>query len=275
MRDARGRITGGVGLVEDVTERVTAGNSLRESEENYRQLVDNANEAIFVAQDGVFAFANPKVVELSGYSREELTMKPFSSLIHPDDRDTLLDRHRRRMNGEAVQPSYPFRMVTRDGSVRWVYIHVVTVSWEGRPAAMGFLLDITESVSARAELQETESRYRLLAENAGDIIFTMDEHVRFTYISPSVTRMRGWTVEEAMAQSPADALTPASYELAMKTLADALDRGMRGEHAMPGEVTLELEETCKDGSTVWTAGSSRVSWASPGTSRSAGRPRRP
>ncbi len=109
-----------------------------------------------------------------------------------------------------------------------------------------------ERDEAIEQLRASEARYRLLAENASDIIFTLDMNLRFTYISPAVTRIRGFTVEEAMAQTPAEALTPESLEVAMRVLQEELEREARGNGKPFRTRTLELEETCKDGSTVWT-----------------------
>jgi len=101
-------------------------------------------------------------------------------------------------------------------------------------------------------LEESEERYRLLAENANDIIFTMDTNLRFTYASPSVERIRGFSVKEALAQSPLDVLTPASLDLAL----NIFDEERRIEESGRGDPsrtkTLELEVRCRDGSTIWT-----------------------
>jgi PAS domain S-box-containing protein len=105
---------------------------------------------------------------------------------------------------------------------------------------------------ALAGARQSEKRYRLLAENANDIIFTMDLNLRFTYISPSVTRMRGYSVEEAMAQTVLEVLTPTSLELAMKVFQEELGDEARKPGDLSRSHTLELEEICKDGSTVWT-----------------------
>jgi PAS domain S-box-containing protein len=100
-------------------------------------------------------------------------------------------------------------------------------------------------------LQRMEDCYRLLAENVSDVIFTLDLNLRYTYCSPSVERLRGYTVEEVMAQTPERLLTPASYQLAKNTLETELVR----ERAKPGASSepqiLELELARKGGGTVW------------------------
>ena len=100
-------------------------------------------------------------------------------------------------------------------------------------------------------LQRTKDRYQLLAENVSDVIFTLDLNLRYTYCSPSVERLRGYTAAEVMSQTLEQVLTPASYQVASKMLEEAL----AGQRANPGlsfePQTLELELTRKGGGTVW------------------------
>ncbi len=105
---------------------------------------------------------------------------------------------------------------------------------------------------AEEALRESEERYRLLADNVTDVIWIRDMNLRFTYISPSVTKMTGYSVEEAMAFSLEDVYTPASIEVARNALAKELAIEKMG-NADPFRVrTLELEGFCKDGSMIWT-----------------------
>jgi two-component system, cell cycle sensor histidine kinase and response regulator CckA len=127
----------------DVTERKRAEEALRTSEEKYRLVVENAHDAIFIAQDGFLKFPNPRLTSITNYSPEELTQKPFMEFIHPDDRELVLTRHQRRLGGEKVPDTYSFRVLGKSGDVLWVELSAVLINWEGRPASLNFMRDIT------------------------------------------------------------------------------------------------------------------------------------
>jgi two-component system NtrC family sensor kinase len=150
MRNEKGEIIGFRGVSRDVTERRKAEQALKQSEERYRQLTENASEAIVVAQDGEIKYINPKGAELSGYSVEEMVSLPFAKFIHPDDMVVVADRYARRLAGEPVPQIYDFRIIRKDGHVRWGTFNAVPISWEDKPAVLCFISDITE----RKEMDE-------------------------------------------------------------------------------------------------------------------------
>ena len=144
------------GIVRDISERKAAEEALRESEERYRLLVENANDAIFIIEDGIIKFPNLKTEEMTGYSEKELSEIPFINIIHPDDREMILKRRRKRLLGEKPPSTYSFRMINKSGDELLVQINTVLIAWEGRPATINFIRDITEQKRLEAQLQQAQ-----------------------------------------------------------------------------------------------------------------------
>jgi len=144
LYDEYDKIQGIVFLAHDITERKLIEDALRTSEEKYRRVVDNANEAIFVAQNGILKFANLRAMQISGYSEEELTSKPFIEFVFQDDRQMVAERHQRRLQGEDLTNSYVARIINKQMDVRWVELNIVPIVWEGNPATLNFMEDITD-----------------------------------------------------------------------------------------------------------------------------------
>jgi two-component system, cell cycle sensor histidine kinase and response regulator CckA len=146
------QIAGAIANAELFSQSRTIAEALRESENKYRTLVENANDAIFIAQDGMIKFPtfrmpNPKFSHVTGYSPEELSEAPattsFLQFIHPEDQKWVLERHLKRLRGEEVPSVYSFRLINKKGETVWVQINSVTTTWEGRPASLNFLRDIS------------------------------------------------------------------------------------------------------------------------------------
>jgi len=157
ITDSTGNRAGFRGIARDVTERWEAEKALRDSEEKYRLLVDNATDAIFIAQDTKVKFPNRRTREILGYNEEELKNISFVEFIHPEDRDKVLDYHVRRLRGENNLPStYTFRVMNRFGREYFVELNAVIVEWEGRPATLNFVRDLTEQKRLEASLHQAQ-----------------------------------------------------------------------------------------------------------------------
>jgi two-component system cell cycle sensor histidine kinase/response regulator CckA len=198
--------------------RKRAEEALRESEEKYRNLFENANEAMFVAQDGWLVFLNPRTAMMAGHSAEELLSRPFIDFIHQDDREMVIDRHIRRMKGDELPHIYSFRIIHEDGSVRWVELNAVLINWHGNIATLNFMSDITERKRMEEALQESEERFRSLIQSLSDMIFIIDKSGQFTYESPSVSRVLGYQPGYFIGKSPFTHIHPDDIDQAVKDL---------------------------------------------------------
>lgn len=195
------------GIATDITDLVRAEENYRQSEEKYRTLVENAGEAIFIAQQGMLKFVNKKTETLSGYSKEELIAKPFHELIHKDDQALVLDHHFKRLKGMKMPPRYSFRIINRSGEARWVELNAVLVDWQGEPASLNFLHDITGRKRAEEALEkrilaltmpldEAESIKFEDLFNLEDIQRLQDEFAAATGVASIITHTDGTPITE-------------------------------------------------------------------------------
>ena len=116
----------------------------------------NADEAIFIAQDEVIKFPNPKTLEMTGYSAEELAGVPFTDLIHPEDRGKVLERYFDRLRGGTPPETVPFRIRVKTGEEIWVRLTAVRIDWEGRPGVLCFLRDITKERNLETQFLQSQ-----------------------------------------------------------------------------------------------------------------------
>src|SRR5271157_4283697 len=129
IRDTQGNLIGAVETLQDITDRKETEKALIESEEKYRLVVENVGEAICIARDGMLKFINREAVDIMGYSEEILTSRPFIEFIHPSDRQMTLEIYRKKMKGDKDPPTFYFRVVAEDGTVKWIEVHATPISW--------------------------------------------------------------------------------------------------------------------------------------------------
>jgi len=230
-------------LNKEIAERELAEESLRESEEKYRTLFKNAGEAIYVAQDGKIKFPNPKTEELYGYSKEELNSKPFTYFIHEEDQDMVSERHEKRLKGEVLPATYPFRIVNKAGDTRWVEINAVPFSWDDRPATLCFLKDITEHKQAEEKMWESDERYTALFERSRDCVYVHDFEGNFIDANEAALNMLGYEKEEIPSVNFAALLSPDEIPRALEALEEVKKNGF-------DRTLREFRLKCKNGEYV-------------------------
>jgi len=147
----------------------------REAEENYRSVVENAYEGIVVAQDEKVVFWNDRTLELTGYSAAELSSASFLEFIHPDDRSMVLSEHVRRLSGEVAASRYNIRFLAKDGQCRWAIIGSTQIKWEGRPASLAIISDITQLKKAEEDVR-----------NQREVLARLDRTAALEHLSGSI-----------------------------------------------------------------------------------------
>ena len=192
----------GLVALREVTDRKRAEERLLASQESNRLLIENASEGIVVIQDGVLKFANPKTEELFGCTAQELILRPVADVIHPEDRQAVMEQHLKRLSGEEVALVYQFRIVDKAGNTKWVELNGVLLSWGERPADLCFLRDVTQRKVAEEALHQSEERFRNLVENTSDWVWEVDTTGVYTYVGPRVRNMLGYDPEEVVGKTP-------------------------------------------------------------------------
>lgn len=251
IKDGRGELVGVVVVFHDIIERRMTEEALKESEERYRSLFEESRDAIYITtRKGRFVIANQSTLDLFGFSTEEMLRLNIGDLyVHAEERKNFQEEIER----EGSVRDYEIKLRNKKGTeLDCLLTSTVRKDKFGTILRyQGIIRDITERKLAEEALRKSEARYRLLAENVTDIIWVMDLNLKFTYITPSITHMLGYSVEEAM-QIKLDALlTPASYSLAMKVFSEEfMNEKAEGADLLRSR-SLELELICKDGSNVW------------------------
>jgi len=148
MVDADGRPSGFKGIARDVTERQMA-------EEQYRVVADSSQTGVYILQDGVACFVNPHIGRYSGYTDEELLGSRFMNFVHPEDRATVKEKSRQMLKGSLKTP-YEYRIVVKNGEIKWLLETVTSISFRGKRSILGNSVDITEQKKAESERRNLE-----------------------------------------------------------------------------------------------------------------------
>ncbi len=230
----------------------TAQAAVREGEEKYRVLVENAGEAIFVSREGSLKFTNKKLEELTGYTREELASKPLEELCHPEDRALVVEHRSQHKQGMEVPLTHSFRIIHRSGEARWVELNVAVIEWEGEYAVLNFARDITERKQAEEEIRRLSEFLESIIDNASVWLHVRAMDHRVLVWNTAAENISGYSKEEVVGSDQVwERLYP---EDAYREELTARSKRVIEEQ----EVLNEYETTirCKDGSQktmVWYA----------------------
>ncbi len=211
------------GLTIDITDWKNDQEALQRSEEKFRLVVENANEGIVVIQDGRYKFINDCMLEIFKMSREEALSSELMSIVHPDDRQMLLDRIDKRLAGRPVEDSVVHRLINTQGDLRWVETRGVLSDWEGRPASIAFAIDITDRVRIEEDLKHSKEELDTIIKHSNELFYIHDSDHKLTYVSPTSIDILGYTPDEMMIRwtelATDNPLNRQGFEITEKTIA--------------------------------------------------------
>ncbi|OGO17646.1 MAG: hypothetical protein A2Z15_01575 [Chloroflexi bacterium RBG_16_50_11] len=189
-------------VVTDITEQKQAEEALRHSELKYSSLVERSNDGIIVVENGILQFINAKMAEMTGFTREEAVGRNFTEFSPPEERALLMEVHTKRMTGENVTTNYETTVVARDGHRILTEVNAGLITYEGRPAVMAIIRDITERKRTDEALRESEEKFsKAFHASPQQIIITRASDNITLEVNESYTRISGFTREETVGRT--------------------------------------------------------------------------
>ncbi|MBN8580994.1 MAG: PAS domain S-box protein [Anaerolineae bacterium] len=250
-----------IAFMQDISERKKAEERLRDSEARFRLLFETMVQGVvFQSKIGEVVLANPAAERLLGLTSDQMqgrtSMDPRWRTIYEDGSDLPGQEHPAMIalrTGQEVRNVVLGVFNPQINDYRWIIVHAVPQFKNGEEEPYQVYTtfdDVTDRKRADQALKASEIRYRLLAENISDVIWILDiNKMRFRYVSPSVERLRGYTVDEVLQQDLSEALTLQSFQLLQEKLPTYVQEYLDGKI---GFHINEVEQPCKDGSTIWT-----------------------
>lgn len=168
---------------------------LLERDNVYKTIWDHSLAGIYIAQNGKFQIVSPIAASFTGYSLDELIGRASDSIIYPDDRAKVRKDAIAMLTGELTSP-YAFRIVTKEGHIRWVVESVTITSFKGKPAILGNSMDITARKMAEGKLRESENFYRTLFETTGTATMILENDMTVSLVNSEFVKMTGYRKED-------------------------------------------------------------------------------
>lgn len=215
------------GIARDITESVQADTALKESQERYRTLAENAMDGIYIIGADGFEYVNPAFEKIFSYNSKEVCHEEFNflDLIHPDDRELVLKREKARRKGEELPPEYSFRILTKNKKTKHVEVSTVPLPGE-KLRVLGILRDVTKRKRAEKALHESEERYKTLVQTSPDAVTVTDLEGNITYVSEQTLHLHGFkNTKELIGKNALVLIAPDEHERAMKNLSKTLKVG--------------------------------------------------
>lgn len=238
LKNPAGRITGGVLVIHDITERknseteikklneeleqkviertaqlAEAIETLRKSEEKYREIVENISDVVHTSDyKGHFTYINPACKKLTGYSQNEIIGKHFSEIVAPEWRDRVAEFYFNQFKNKIDETLFSFPILTKSREEKWVEQTVMQLREGNRITGhKSIMRDITERKAAEQKLKESEGQLQTIFNEAPDALIVINDEGIIIRWNPQAEKTFGWSLVEAMGKPMRDLIIPEKY----------------------------------------------------------------
>lgn len=235
-----------ISFAKDITERKLAEQSIRESEERYKRLAEATFEGIGISKDGKIIDVNDQICSIYGYKPEEFKQLGLAKLVHPDDREMVLNYNR-----SNYTTPYTHRGIKKDGSLLYLEIRAEPIKINNEDCRLSVIRDITESKKAEQALKESEEKYRIIVETSPDAVTTVDLNGKITFASQRTAEIHGFdSTDELIGMNGYDLIADEDRARTASHLQQVMEKG----------IIRDLDYKCKkkDGSEFYVEYSAAV-----------------
>lgn len=236
----------------NVTDRIEAQKKLKESQERYKLITENANDIVSLMDtEGRYIFISPSIKDKMGYTPEEMLGRKTIEFIHEDDLKDVISGMKEALINKSKEATATFRFKHKSGDWRWLKVTGgVILNDKGEPIYFrSNKTDITDKKITEDKLKKQEEQYKLVSENSGDVIALHDLDGNFTFVSPSCYRLAGLTVEETMSMTGIyDLIHPDDLDKVESAYLDTIKNQRK-------DTTTSYRLKKKDGEYIWVGAS--------------------
>jgi diguanylate cyclase (GGDEF)-like protein/PAS domain S-box-containing protein len=161
------------------------------------EIISGIGVGIYIVQSGKFVYISPLYKKMTGYSDSELLGKNSLQRVHPDDRKMIKEKVIKSLKGKYTE-SYEYRYIRKNGDIMWILEMITSIIYNGRRAALGSFMDITERKKMEEKLSQSEERYRTIIEEIEEGYYEVDLNGNFTFVSDAICSTLGYSHEELM-----------------------------------------------------------------------------
>jgi PAS domain S-box-containing protein len=200
IRYSDSQVSGGVGILEDISERKEVLKALLESEARFRNLVEAAPYGIIVHNvDAKIVYINPFGIKLAAYKNlEEAIGESVLRRVHPDSRAAVIKRFQKQMEDRLPMPTTEEKLIRKTGEVRYGEVTSILSQYEGKEAGYEFFHDITDRKNAEDSLKDERRRLAVTLRSIGDGVIATDSEGKVVLLNRAAELLTGWNQEEAV-----------------------------------------------------------------------------